>query len=79
MELQKVKTELHKIIDEVKDEKLLISILRMLRNENEVHSDWSVSDSQKRELDIAYEESLDEKNLLDWEIVKQRLSQWQEK
>jgi hypothetical protein len=79
MELQKVKTELHKIIDEVKDEKLLISILRMLKNENEVHSDWSVSDSQKRELDIAYEESLDEKNLLDWEIVKQRLSQWQEK
>lgn len=79
MELQKVKTELHKIIDEVKDEKLLTSILRMLKNENEVHSDWSVSDSQKRELDIAYEESLDEKNLLDWEIVKQRLSQWQEK
>jgi len=79
MELQKVKTELHKIIDEVKDEKLLTSILRMLKNENEVHSDWSVSDSQKRELDIAYEESLDEKNLLDWEIVKQRLSQWKEK
>lgn len=79
MELQKVKTELHKIIDEVKDEKLLTSILRMLKNENEVHSDWSVSDSQKRELDIAYEESLDEKNLLDWEIVKQRFSQWQEK
>jgi len=75
MELQKVKTELHKIIDEVKDEKLLTSILRMLKNENEVHSDWSVSDSQKRELDIAYEESLDEKNLLDWDIVKQRLSQ----
>ena len=75
MELQKVKTELHKIIDEVKDEKLLTSILRMLKNENEVHSDWSVSDSQKRELDIAYEESLAEKNLLDWDIVKQRLSQ----
>lgn len=79
MELQKVKTELHKIIDEVKDEKLLTGILRLLKNENEVDSDWSVSDSQKRELDIAYEESLDEKNLLDWEIVKQRLSQWQEK
>lgn len=79
MELQKVKTELHKIIDEVKDEKLLTSILRMLKNENEVDYDWSVSDSQKRELDIAYEESLNEKNLLDWEIVKQRLSQWQEK
>ena len=59
----------------MKDEKLLTSILRMLKNENEVHSDWSVSDSQKRELDIAYEESLDEKNLLDWDIVKQRLSQ----
>lgn len=79
MELQKVKTELHKIIDEVKDEKLLTSILRLLKNENEDVSDWSVSDSQKRELDKAYEESLDEKNLLDWEIVKQRLSQWQEK
>lgn len=79
MELQKVKTELHKIIDEVKDEKLLTSILRLLKNENEDVSDWSVSDSQKRELDKAHEESLDEKNLLDWEIVKQRLSQWQEK
>ena len=79
MELQKVKTELHKIIEEVKDEKLLTGILRLLKNEKEVDSDWSVSDSQKRELDKSYEESLDEKNLLDWEIVKQRLSQWQEK
>lgn len=79
MELQMVKTELHKIIDEVKDEKLLTVILGLLKNEQEVDSDWSVSDSQRRELDKSYEESLDEKNLIDWEIVKQRLSQWQEK
>lgn len=79
MGLQMVKTELHKIIDEVKDEKLLTGILRLLKNEKEIDSDWSVSDSQKRELDKSYEESLDEKNLIDWEIVKQRLSQWQEK
>jgi len=79
MELEKIKTELHKIIDDLKDEKLLSEILRLLKNEHEVDSDWSVSDSQKRELDKAYDESFDEKNLLDWEIVKQRLSQWQEK
>jgi len=63
-----LKTNIHKIVDDIQNEDLLNTIYQFLQSRASEKSGglWeSLSESQKAEILLAYEESLDEKNLLD--------------
>ena len=74
-----VKEKLHKIIDEIKDEKLLKGFYRLISSLEQSQNGKlyrSLSEEQKNELNLSYEESFSENNLLDHEDVKSEYSQW---
>jgi len=68
-----VKEKLHKIIDSIEDENILKGYLKLFSslNESEVGKLYqSLTEAQKNELNISYEESLDPTNLISHEEVK---------
>lgn len=69
---QKIREELHRIIEEVQDEKILEAIYTLLEKEvKKDHSGTPLSEEQKRLLDerlASYYSNPDD--LLDWEEVK---------
>ncbi|MFZ6010539.1 MAG: hypothetical protein ACOYXT_09340 [Bacteroidota bacterium] len=70
-----LKDSLHKILDKIENEQLLRTIYDFLR-ENEKTKEgqiWSgLTDQQRKEVYLSYDESNDDKNLLPWEAVKQK-------
>jgi hypothetical protein len=75
----KIKDDFHHLIDTIEDEDLLKTYYQFIQTMNN-HSDgvlWNrLSDAQKEELLISYEESFDEKNLLSHEQVKLQHEKW---
>jgi len=74
-----VKEKLHKIIDEIKDEKKLEGFYRLISSLEKLQIGKlydSLTDEQKNELNLSYDESFDEKNLLNHEEVKSEYSKW---
>ena len=74
-----IREKLHKIIDEIDDEKKLESLYKLIsslsNNENgELYE--SLTEAQKEELDIAYQESFDKQNLIDHDKVKSKYAKW---
>jgi hypothetical protein len=70
-----LKSELHKILDKIENEQLLRTIYDFLKqNENvEEGQIWNtLTEEQKKEVYLSYEESQDDKNLIDWEQVKKK-------
>jgi hypothetical protein len=49
---QKIRENLHKIIDQVEDEKILEAVYTILEKEVKVVTDFELSDEQKSELDL---------------------------
>jgi hypothetical protein len=71
--------ELHKLIDTIQDNESLKSYLSLLQRlqSRQTGMLWNqLSDEQKEELLLAYEESFDPNNLLSHEQVKQQHAQW---
>ncbi|MGI8893454.1 MAG: hypothetical protein ACR2GN_08330 [Bacteroidia bacterium] len=67
------KEKLHKLIDQIEDEKLLEGYLALLKQRAKEHKGklWnSLSKEEKDELIISYEESFEEKNLISNDDVK---------
>jgi hypothetical protein len=70
-----LKSDLHKIVDNIKDEQLLRTIYDFLKQgedagEGEI---WqTLTEEQKREVYASFEESQDDKKLLAWEDVKKK-------
>jgi len=63
-----LKSNIHKIVDGIQNEELLQTIYQFLQNRSSEPSGgiWeSLSESQREEIILAYEESFDEENLLD--------------
>ncbi len=70
-----LKSDLHKILDRIENEELLQTIydLLKLRESTQGGQIWeSLTENQKKEVDLSYDESQDDKNLVDWEAVKKK-------
>ena len=70
-----LKSNLYRLLDKIENEQLLRTIYDFLK-ENESASEgqiWkTLTDEQKKEVYLSYEESQDEKNLIDWEQIKKK-------
>ena len=68
-----LKTSLHKIVDKINNEELLRTVydfLKLRENSEEGRIWKTLTEDQKKEVYLSYEESEDERNLVDWETVK---------
>jgi hypothetical protein len=68
-----LKASLHKIVDKINNEELLRTIydfLKLRENLEEGRIWKALSDEQKNEVYLSYEESENESNLIDWGEVK---------
>jgi hypothetical protein len=71
-----LKSNLHKILDEIDNEQLLRAIYNFLmQRENSVEGKFwkTLTEEQKREVYLSYSESEDDNNLIDWKDVKKKL------
>lgn len=75
MKATKLKSDIHKIVDRIESEQLLESIYGFLKTKEESASGdiWnSLSEEQKKEVLLSFEESEDEENLVDLNDVIKR-------
>ncbi len=75
MQATKLKSELHKILEGIENEQLLQTVYDFLsQSQRAVDGDvWSkLTEEQKREVYLSYEESEDDKKLIDWDTVKKK-------
>jgi len=71
-----LKSNIHKIIDGIENEQLLQTLYDFLktRNESQGGSLWqSLTEEQKKEVLLAYEESENDENLIPFETVVKKL------
>lgn len=70
-----MKSDLHKILDKIENEQLLRTVYDFLKQSENVEEGqiWkTLTEEQKREVYLSYEESQDDKNLIDWEDIKKK-------
>jgi len=71
---QKIRENLHKIIDQVEDEKILEAVYTILEKEVKVVTDFELSDEQKSELDRRVKRHKNgETKSYSWEDAKQKV------
>ena len=76
------KEAFHKLIDKIEYEAVLKSYFELIQrlNNNQTGALWNaLTDEEKKELLIAYEESFDSGNLIPNEEVKKQQRKWLEK
>ena len=70
-----LKSDLHKILDRIENEQLLRTIYDFLRQGESAKEGqiWkTLTEEQKQEVYLSYEESQEDKNLTNWETVKNK-------
>ncbi|MEO7988436.1 MAG: hypothetical protein ABI663_02785 [Chryseolinea sp.] len=70
-----IKSDLHKILDKIENEQLLRTVYDFLKQSENAEEGqiWkTLTEEQKREVYLSYEESQDDKNLIDWEEIKKK-------
>lgn len=70
-----LKSNLHKILDRIDNEQLLRAIYDFLKQRENAEEGqiWkTLTEEQKKEIYLSYEESNDDNNLIDWEDVKKK-------
>jgi hypothetical protein len=70
-----LKSDLHKILDRIENEQLLQTIYDFLKHRETAKEGqiWeTLSEEQKKEVYLSYEESENDKNLMDWKSVRKR-------
>jgi putative addiction module component (TIGR02574 family) len=71
---QKIREELHKIIDLVEDKKILEAVYTILEKEVKESTDFELSEEQKAELDRRiYRHKKGETKSYSWEEAKQKI------
>jgi hypothetical protein len=66
---------LHKILDKIENEQLLRTIYDFLKQREDADEGkiWkTLTEEQKKEVYSSYEESQEDKNLIDWDTVKKK-------
>ena len=70
-----LKSNLHKIVDKIDNEQLLQTIydfLKLSENSQEGQIWKSLTEEQKKEVYLSYQESEDDKNLVSWDEVNKK-------
>lgn len=70
-----LKSNLHKILDKIENEQLLRTVYDFLKHEEkaEVGQIWkTLTEEQKKEVYLSYEESQDDSQLIAWDEVKKK-------
>jgi uncharacterized radical SAM superfamily Fe-S cluster-containing enzyme len=70
-----LKSDLHKILDRIENEQLLRTIYDFLKQrENATEGQiWkTLTEEQKKEVYLSYDESQEDENLIDWETIKKK-------
>jgi hypothetical protein len=78
----KTREAFHKLIDEIGDEAVLQSYYQLISvlSEKKEGELWNgLSGEEKAELLVSYEESLDEENLIDHNVVMEKHLTWRKK
>ena len=68
-----LKSNLHKLVDKINNEELLRTIhdfLKLRENSEEGRIWKSLTEDQKKEVFLSYEESENDRNLISWDEVK---------
>ena len=74
---QKIKDSLHKLIERSNNEYLLDIVYQVLNRDAGMEGTTiPLTEEQQKELDQAYQESLDESNLIDFEDLKEKNAKW---
>ena len=71
-----LKSNLHKIVDKIDNEQLLQTIydfLKLSENSQEGQIWKSLTEEQKNEVYLSYQESEDDKNLVSWDEVNKKV------
>ena len=71
-----LKSNLHKIVDKIDNEQLLQTIydfLKLSENSQEGQIWKSLTEEQKKEVYLSYQESEDDKNLVSWDEVRKKV------
>lgn len=71
-----LKSNLHKIVDKIENEQLLQTIydfLKLSENSQEGQIWKSLTEEQKNEVYLSYQESEDDKNLVSWDEVHKKV------
>jgi hypothetical protein len=74
-----IKEDFHHLIETIDDEQLLKGYYQLIQqlNNNQTGNLWkNLSETEKQELLLAYDESFEEKNLLSHEQMKQQHDKW---
>lgn len=75
----KVKEEFHRLIDGIEDEAQLKGYLKLVKSlsDNETGELWNeLTDLEKQELLLSYDESFDRKNLVSHKSMKEKHAKW---
>jgi hypothetical protein len=70
-----LKSDLHKILDRIENEQLLRTIYDFLKQRENAQEGqiWNtLTEEQKKEVYLSYEESQDDKNLINWESIMKK-------
>ena len=71
-----LKSSLHKIVDKIDNEQLLQTIydfLKLSENSQEGQIWKTLTEEQKKEVYLSYQESEDDKNLVSWDEVNKKV------
>lgn len=73
MSTLELKSDLHKILDEIENEELLKAIYDFLKQPDNSKSFWdNLTEAQKQEVYLSYKESEENKNLISWDALKSK-------
>ncbi|MCF8462185.1 MAG: hypothetical protein K9G46_15795 [Flavobacteriales bacterium] len=78
----KTREEFHKLIDTIDDDEVLTAYYQLINglNESKHGQLWnSLSKDEQEEVLVSYEESFDEKNLIDHNVVMEKHLKWRKK
>ena len=79
MSINELKNNFHSLIDEVNDIELLQNYFEGLSISLKNRSQNELSEEGKQEISQAYEESEIESNLIDNDVVKEKINKWLQK
>ena len=75
MSTLELKSDLHKILEKIDNEQLLRALYDFLKQRENAQEGqiWkTLTEEQKKEVYLSYEESKNDDNLIDWEDVKKK-------
>lgn len=80
MTIKEIKTNFHQLIDEIENERILIQFYEVLNGFSKKRKDVDFWDTltlkQKREIELAWEESENEENLVSHKEVMKEAGKW---